>query len=347
MLARILLMAIAVIAFAGASRLGHGLSEQRQSNLVHVGTRDQANPMLAFTTVVLGGFSGIIADLLWLRATSLQDQGRYVELVQLSDWITKFEPRATQAWAFHAWNMAYNVSAMMPTPKEKWRWVRNGIVLLRDQGLSANPNDAVLCFELAMLYQHKISYTTDDAHAYYKLQFAHEMEDVLPGSGGVARITPDRQQALWRDHRLDAGLMQALEKRYGLLDWRVPESHALYWAQRGLDASPQGRNFQCAHLIVNALIGTFLGGHLEFSDDGNAYIRRPNLDTADAVVQAFRGLITTYAVPEQESALYEFLTIAIPILEENNRHAKADAFRTFQNAMPEPAKISESVLRTD
>ncbi len=35
-------------------------------------------PLVTFATVVLGGFRGIIADILWLRATYLQDEGRFL-----------------------------------------------------------------------------------------------------------------------------------------------------------------------------------------------------------------------------------------------------------------------------
>src|SRR6266853_1021609 len=100
---------------------------------------ENSPPLVAFTTVALGGFRGIIADVLWLRATELQKDGKYFELVQLADWITKLEPRFAQVWAFHAWNMAYNVSVLFNDPPDRWRWVRQGIVLLRDEGLKYNP----------------------------------------------------------------------------------------------------------------------------------------------------------------------------------------------------------------
>ncbi len=48
--------------------------------------------------------------MLWMRAIHLQEEARVLELVQLSDWITALEPQFTTVWAFHAWNMAYNVS---------------------------------------------------------------------------------------------------------------------------------------------------------------------------------------------------------------------------------------------
>ncbi len=69
-----------------------------------------APPVLQFTTVALGGFRGLIANALWLRMNQLQEDGKYFEMVQLADWITKLQPRFTSVWVFQAWNMAYNIS---------------------------------------------------------------------------------------------------------------------------------------------------------------------------------------------------------------------------------------------
>ena len=43
--------------------------------------------------MALGGFRGLLADILWIRAISLQEQGKYFELVQLADWIQKLQPK--------------------------------------------------------------------------------------------------------------------------------------------------------------------------------------------------------------------------------------------------------------
>src|SRR5207249_1078810 len=54
-----------------------------------------APPVLVFTTVALGGFRGLIANALWVRAADLQEQDKYFEKVQLADWITKLQPHFT------------------------------------------------------------------------------------------------------------------------------------------------------------------------------------------------------------------------------------------------------------
>jgi hypothetical protein len=77
--------------------------------------------------------------------------------------------------------MAYNISVAIPVtqPDERWRWVKNGYELLRDQGIEMNPKSILLYRQLAFIFQHKIAGVTDDAHKYYKLQLAEAMTPLV------------------------------------------------------------------------------------------------------------------------------------------------------------------------
>src|ERR1700689_556021 len=138
-----------------------------------------APPVLVLTTVALGGFRGLISNILWIRATDLQDNDKFFEMVQLADWITKLEPHFTQVWLVQSWNMAYNISVKFKDPEDRWRWVERGIELLRDEGLQYNPHDVLIPRELAGFFQHKMGANMDDAHMYYKRMWANEMAVVL------------------------------------------------------------------------------------------------------------------------------------------------------------------------
>src|SRR5713226_7386745 len=105
------LLALAAALLVGAAQVQRALNGDRERlGLTHITPLENAPPVLAFTTVALGGFRGLIANALWIRATELQDDGKYFEQVQLSDWITKLEPTFSQVWQVQAWNMAYNIS---------------------------------------------------------------------------------------------------------------------------------------------------------------------------------------------------------------------------------------------
>ena len=106
--------------------------------------------------------------------------GRF-DAKQLAEWITTLQPRFGPVWEFHAWNMAYNISAAIPASEkaERRRWARNGYELLRDKGIELNPKDISLYRELGRIFQHKISGVTDDTNKYYKLQLALSIEPLL------------------------------------------------------------------------------------------------------------------------------------------------------------------------
>jgi hypothetical protein len=167
-----LFLVIAVALAAVQSRMNAIRIEER---LTDTEPLDNAPPMVVLTTVALGGFRGLAADWLWLRSNRMQDAGNYFEMVQLASWITKLQPRFTGATAFLAWNMAYNVSVTFTSPEDRWRWVRRGIELIRDEALEYNPSDPELFQQLGWIYQHKMGKDLDDANRYYKNQFAIEM----------------------------------------------------------------------------------------------------------------------------------------------------------------------------
>jgi hypothetical protein len=219
--------------------------------------------------------------------------------------------------------MAYNISVTIPEtqPEERWRWVKNGYELLRDQGIPLNPKSILLYRELARIFQHKIGFVSDDAHKYYKVQLAIAMEPLFGPADNQyfkalaeaptdwkqivkdpniaplitalksadktfdndndfvsnylslrqnpARFNPDAfkvidnfrgTQAIQKFDifakayhlrnvwKLDPVLMQELNKTYGPvdwndpnerlpLDWRHPDTHAIYWAVKGLQVA--------------------------------------------------------------------------------------------------------------
>jgi hypothetical protein len=156
-------------------------SQRQQMKLISNEPLENAPPSLAFATVAMGAFRGLVVDVLWIRADKLKDQGQFFDARQLAEWITTLQPRFASVWEFHAWNMAYNISVAIPAkqPDQRWRWVKNGYELLRDKGIPLNPNAIELYRELARIFQHKIGSVSDDAHRYYKVQLGLAMEPLL------------------------------------------------------------------------------------------------------------------------------------------------------------------------
>ena len=68
-------MALLALAFLFAVNFSQrGMNQFRvEKKLTHTEQIENLPPSLAFTTVVLGGFRGLIANILWVRAMQMQD----------------------------------------------------------------------------------------------------------------------------------------------------------------------------------------------------------------------------------------------------------------------------------
>src|SRR5271155_5531171 len=102
------LVAMAVLLLCVSAQMQSLLNVERADlGLTRLTPLENAPPVLAFTSVALGGFRGLIANMLWIRANDLQNDDKYFEMVQLADWITELEPHFVAVWTVQAWNMAY------------------------------------------------------------------------------------------------------------------------------------------------------------------------------------------------------------------------------------------------
>ena len=130
------LMAAAFL-ISGSMQLDDINVARKELKLVSNEPLENAPPALAFATVAMGAFRGLVVDILWMRADKLKEEGQFFDAKQLAEWITVLQPRFAAVWDFQAWNMAYNISVAIPKtqPAERWKWVRNGYELLRDKGI--------------------------------------------------------------------------------------------------------------------------------------------------------------------------------------------------------------------
>ncbi|MDP7006542.1 MAG: hypothetical protein QF718_10085 [Phycisphaerales bacterium] len=127
----------------------------------------------------IGAIRGLLVDYLWIKIHQMKKEGLYFEVMADAELITKLQPRFPQVWVFHAHNMAYNISVATHTIEERWEWVNEGVRLLREKGLRANPDDIVLHKELSFFFMHKLDGSSDDAHLFYKRKFAERWHNIL------------------------------------------------------------------------------------------------------------------------------------------------------------------------
>lgn len=159
--------------------MDNSINEKEERNLTSYTESKGDAPEIILATKLLGGFRGILIDVLWLRAINLEQEGKYFEIAQLFDLICKLEPRLPSVWSYASWNLSYNISKEVPEIDQKWEWVKSGAYLLRNKGLKYCPREYKLYDELAYMYYHKIGGATDDSNDYYKEMFALEMDEIF------------------------------------------------------------------------------------------------------------------------------------------------------------------------
>jgi hypothetical protein len=347
---KVVLFALAALLLCGVSQVQRSLNRDRDRlELTRVQPLENAPPVLAFTTVALGGFRGLISNALWIRANDLQEEDKFFEMAQLADWITKLEPHFVQVWLVQAWNMAYNISVKFTDFSDRWRWVERGIDLLRDDGLRFNPNETLIYRELAWFFQHKMGQNLDDGHMYYKKQWLDEMSKVF------GKKTPDldelihpqtedqhnRARLLIEKYKMDPAFMKEVDQRYGPLEWRLPEAHAIYWAAMGLKAAKENPTkikpddlITLRRVIYQSMQLAFRRGRLVANPFAGGFEFGPNLDIVPKVSEAYEQAAQEDA-PNRDHILRahrNFLRDAVYFLYGHNRIAEAAQWYKYLGA---------------
>jgi hypothetical protein len=355
-----LLVGLALIFFACAGQIQQWLNRDRgKLGFTRVAPLENAPPVLAFTTVALGGFRGLIANALWIRASELQEQEKFFEMVQLADWITKLEPHYVQVWLVQAWNMAWNVSVKFKDPQDRWRWVQRGMELLRDQGLRYNPDETLIYRELAWIFQNKIGYFMDDAHNYYKQQWGRQMQELLGTKPNFAElimpqtVEAKKKAAELRDrYKMDPLLMQEVDKLYGPLEWRLPDAHAIYWAEAGRRKAKQKDQEMLRRVIYQCMQQAFFrGGLTQDAFNKNNFVLGPNLQLVSKANESYEKMM---AADESfrthvQTGHRNFLKQAIYLLYADNRTSQASYWldylkKTYPEAVPANITLEDYAL---
>ncbi len=128
---------------------------RREARIALIADLDSKDPTEA-GLLALGGFRGIIADVLWMKAIRAQDAKKYYEIVPLCETILRLQPNFVQVWVYHAWNMAYNLASASAGPEEQWHWIDQAIKVLRE-GARRNDKSADIYWELGFIYMHRLS----------------------------------------------------------------------------------------------------------------------------------------------------------------------------------------------
>ncbi len=102
---------VALILLASLILLQGNIDQRRLEEKLVVERESAARPGEAAIGLLLAGFRGLAANMLWFRTTVLFEQGRVTEEIPLFQAISYLQPRFRSMWSFGSWHIAYNVSA--------------------------------------------------------------------------------------------------------------------------------------------------------------------------------------------------------------------------------------------
>ncbi len=287
-----------------------------------------ASSEIAYSSAILGGFKGLIADILWLRITALQTDHKLLELMELSELVTKLEPHIAEVWTFHAWNLSYNISLLADSKEDKWNWVKQGIELLRDKGLEINPGDPILALELAWIFQHKIG--TDGADKYgefYRTEWVKDISSYLGENGSIPEADSLVAVELEQGFKLSPSIMAEIENQFGKIDWRCPHAHALYWGWIAHKSNNKNTKLRSIRMVYSSAVklsldqGRIIGDPL--ADDWK-YQAAPNHNLIVATHNFIRECLTSFDSPGIKNMFVGFTWTACNILYRLNNVELAD-----------------------
>ena len=158
-----------------------------------------------------------------------------------------------------------------------------------------------------------------------------------------------RDRWAWDEYRLDTRKMLKINQEYGNLDWRVAETHAIYWAKIGLEKDPN--NVQCRRMVTQAMKDVVDRGKLlYFSSDTHKNIDWTyNISMIDKASEVLEKEIAE--LPEDKRSTFitgyeNFLKDAIVALYVNNQKKKAKLYMDIlKKRQPNNTKLKKPLER--
>jgi len=176
--------------------------------------------------LTMGGFRNIISDIMMVRLQYLIEDNDFVEVQYLSKLVQELNPDSPHLTIFNAWNLAYNVTIVTPNHQTKWYFLNSAIELLTDAITDENnKKNAVLRYELAILYLNKLSNVSQEETFYVDLwNKEYNLKQNLEDN----RVTFEKL-------KIDVAIARQLEKNYGIQDWSTSTPYIRYNALMAKD----------------------------------------------------------------------------------------------------------------
>ena len=157
-------------------KLGSGglVSDLREEYSLGEATLGNVDPASSTMNLVLLGFRGIAASILWSDAEHYRMTKNWSQLQQSADSITLLQPHFKKVWEYQAWNLGFNVSSECDAVEDRYYWVKQGAKYLQ-RGTRRNTQFPELYFECGRFFGQKIG-RADEKEQFRKF-FVHDPDE--------------------------------------------------------------------------------------------------------------------------------------------------------------------------
>ncbi len=174
----------------GAPGSGGHVSDLREKYDLGEATLGNVDPASSTMNLVLLGFRGIAASILWSDAEHYRMTKNWSQLQQSADSITLLQPHFKKVWEYQAWNLGFNVSAECDAVEDRFYWVKQGAKYLK-RGTDRNTKFPELYFECGRFFGQKIG-RADEKEQFRKF-FVNDPDKSRWKEKGDGDINPDNK----------------------------------------------------------------------------------------------------------------------------------------------------------
>jgi len=124
----LLLVPIVILGGPAGQANGSGgvLAQLRDEYELGESSLGDVDPTGASVNLVLLGFRGIAASILWQQADEQKKKKDFAELENTVESIILLQPHYKAVWKFQSWTLAFNVSAECDAVEDRYHWVKQG-----------------------------------------------------------------------------------------------------------------------------------------------------------------------------------------------------------------------------
>ena len=165
---------IVVVLFLTIIPLQSNIDKRRRQEKIVLKDQPAIRPGDAAIGLLLAGFRGVAANMVWWRLSSLFMEDKVVEEIPLFYYVSYLQPRFIETWDFGAWHIAYNVFAWFYRQEEftdrevdegQWRSVEIAENFIRE-GIKYNFYNYKLQWSLGYSILYQKAYKHAKAYGY-------------------------------------------------------------------------------------------------------------------------------------------------------------------------------------